>query len=111
MTILNRGPGPFPELAYDAARYGTLADDLECIARGEHTDAEKLQDAPVLFEWKVFISPILHLMGIVMGHPKIADGYVCRTSELITFDPGRSYARTLSRSYRLGQRAEPGVDG
>lgn len=106
MTIFNRGPGPFPHLASDAVKYRALADDLDELARGIHPNAERLSEAPILFEWKLRINPIPHLLGIVMGHPKIPDGSSCRTSELITIDVGQRYARTFSRFYRLGDRAE-----
>lgn len=104
MTILHRGSGPFPELASLAAKYHRLADDLARIARGEHPSADDLRDAPLLMEWKVYLSPVPHLTGIVLGHPWIPDGHTCHTSELFTFDPTEGYARTLSRFYRLYPR-------
>lgn len=106
MPLLHRGAGPFPALAELAVRYRRLADDLDRIARGEHPSAEELRDAPLLMEWKVYIAPIPHLEGIVLGHPWIPDGHDCRTSELFTFDPTAGYARTLSRFYRLLPRPE-----
>ncbi|AMB44807.1 MULTISPECIES: DUF6634 family protein [Methylobacteriaceae] len=104
MSILNTGPGPFPCLRRLACKYRSLADDLECISEGQHPDERKLRDAPLLLDWRVFIAPIPHLQGIVVGHPEIADGAMCRTSGLITFDPFAGYARTFSRFYRLGDR-------
>ena len=105
MSILNRGRGPFPHLARMACRYRSLADDLERIARGDHPDEAELRDAPRLSDWRVYIHPVPNLLGIVVGHPEIGDGRLCRTSELITFDPTGGYARTFSRFYRLGPRA------
>ncbi|MEE7464807.1 hypothetical protein MFUR16E_28230 [Methylobacterium fujisawaense] len=104
MSILHRGAGPFPELARLASKLGKLAEDLERIARGEHPSASDLQDAPILFEWKVYIAPVPYLVGIVLGHPHLRDGCICHTSELYTFDPTSGYARTLSRFYRLSAR-------
>lgn len=104
MPIMHRGAGPFPELARVAQKYRRLADDLERIASGEHPGEEELPDAPLLMEWQVHLEPAPHLEGIVLGHPWIPDGQICRTSELLTFDPIAGYARTLSRFYRLNKR-------
>lgn len=106
MTIFNRGAGPYPHLASDVVKYRALADDLDEIARGLHPNAERLDQAPILFEWKLRMNPLPHLLGTVMGHPKIADGSICRTSEVIIIDVARRYARTFSRFYRLGDRVE-----
>jgi hypothetical protein len=104
MPILNHGPGPFPHLARSAAKHRALAEDLERIARGEHPTPDDLRNAPILFEWHVFLAPVPHLEGIVFGHPYISDGHICRTSELSTLDPQSGYARTFSRFYRLRPR-------
>lgn len=101
MPVLHHGPGPFPDLARVATKYRRLAEDLERVARGEHPTEEDLRDAPLLMEWTVRFAPGPHLSGIVLGHPWIPDGSICRTSELFTFDPTTGYARTLSRFYRL----------
>ncbi|MDH2312339.1 DUF6634 family protein [Methylobacterium brachiatum] len=104
MSILNRGAGPFPELAHRARRYRSLADDLECIARGEHPTDVDLQSAPHLSGWRVYLLPLPYLLGTVVGHLLIEDGQICRTSELVTFDLIAGYARTYSRFYRFEPR-------
>lgn len=106
MTILNIGPGPFPRLAKEAARYRRLAEDLEPIAQGIHPNEEFLENSPILYRWKFFFGPVPHLTGIVHGHPILSDGQMCYTSQLITLNPDRSYARTLSRFYLLGSRED-----
>jgi len=55
----------------------------------------------------VIAYPVPHLVGIVLGHPLLRDGEIW-TSELLTYDPERGYARTLSRFYRL---ESPSSDG
>lgn len=102
MPILNHGSGPFPHLARLACKLSALAEDLQQIARGEHPTERALREAPILMDWRVSLSPMPHLVGTVVGHPEIADGRICRTSELVTFDPVSGYARTFSRFYRLG---------
>ncbi len=106
MAILHEGLGPFPELDRVAARLRRLADDLERIAGGHHPGVDELKDAPLLMEWMAFAAPAPHLVGIVLGHPEIPDGHVCRTSELFSLNREQSYARTRSRFYRLGDQAE-----
>lgn len=101
MPLINRGPGPFPHLALKATRFRALADDLDRIARGEHPTKADLRGAPLLARWSVALQPWPHLFGIVTGHPTVADGRPCRTSQLFTFDPVGQYARTESRLYRL----------
>jgi|SRR4051812_32655061 hypothetical protein len=108
VPVLHRGLGPFPDLARLAHVHRRLADDLDRIARGEHPKADDLQEAPLLMEWKVYLAPVPHLTGIVLGHPYIPDGHICHTSELFTFDPTAGYARTLSRFYRLLPRPVQG---
>lgn len=110
MSILHRGRGPFPELARIAAKHRRLADDLDRIARDGPPTPEELREAPLLMEWRVYITPVPHLIGIVLGHPYIPDGQLCHTSELFTFDPIAGYARTLSRFYRLIPRTAEGFD-
>ena len=100
MSVLNQGPGPFPHLAEIARKYRAIADDLDRIARGRHPGKDELRDAPRLWEWRVIAYPASHLVGIVLGHPLLRDGEIW-TSELLTYDPERGYARTLSRFYRL----------
>lgn len=113
MSILNSGRGPFPHLAVVASKYRQLADDLERVARGEHPTEAELRDAPRLTDWSLHLLPLPlpFLSGIVVGHPLIGDGRLCRTSEVMIFDPAAGYARTFSRFYRLGpRRVGSGID-
>ncbi|WP_091683484.1 DUF6634 family protein [Methylobacterium sp. 275MFSha3.1] len=108
MSIVHRVESPSPELARIAAKYRRLAEDLERAARGEHPSIDDLRDAPLLMEWKVHLTPVPYLEGIVLGHPLIPDGQVCRTSELLLIEHRGGYARTLSRYYRLLPRPDGG---
>jgi hypothetical protein len=47
----------------------------------------------------------LALVGRVEGHPVLGSRWI-RTSQLHHFDELRSFARTLSRYYRLGRRRD-----
>ena len=73
-----------------------------------HLPAEAdLQAAPLLSGWALVAEPpSLHrLVGVVSGHPIIADGW-CTTSVVLVIDPQRQWARTISRLYRLKQPLE-----
>ena len=80
-----------------------LADDLEAIAAGVGPAASELADAPLLQGWDLDIRTVRSLSGVVDGHPRFPPGRRVRTSELFATD-GRTWARTLSRYYRLGTR-------
>lgn len=77
--------------ALDAAEAGPTAADLTA--------------APVLDCWRPLFSrqgtPIL--WGIVSGHPRLRDNDHITTSPLIALDLGNTWARTVSRWYRLAQ--------
>ena len=75
---------------------------VERLAAGEHPSPEELAHAPCLAGWALEAGPNLRLIGVVTGHPRIPDGWV-HTSPLVWISADRSYARTVSRFYRLGQ--------
>lgn len=85
-----------------AERHGVLAADLAGLAAGTAPDPAVLADAPVLTDWRYssFYGDLL--IGRVSEHPHLADGTI-HTSEIIAIDPGRGFARTLSRWYVLGE--------
>lgn len=62
----------------------------------------ELATAPVLQHWRPFrtLDGSVVLGGYVSGHPVLRDGPV-RTSGLLALDPDMSWARTVSRWYRL----------
>ncbi|MCJ2087005.1 hypothetical protein MKK88_13545 [Methylobacterium sp. E-005] len=104
-TTPTEGPAGTP-LGYDVGECGTLralADDLEAIAAGIGPTASELADAPFLQGWDLDVRTVRSLSGVVDGHPRFPPGRRVRTSELFATD-GRTWARTLSRYYRLGTR-------
>ena len=65
-------------------------------------DAPDLSGAPALDDWKVVCDgENAFLVGVVSGHPRIQDGRMTRTSLLVAMNRGKTWARTLSRFYRL----------
>jgi hypothetical protein len=90
-----------------------IKSDFDAYLRGEEPPVVELATAPTLEEWRVNISDTygefrLYLTGEVSGHPSIKDGH-CSTSAVVWLDPAGNWARTMSRVYRLGRRAEDTV--
>ena len=75
------------------------------IAAGSVPGDEELAGAPLLSHWAVEVQPggIVRLVGVVIGHPSIRDGW-CTTSIVLAADVDAGWARTVSRYYRLGPR-------
>ena len=77
---------------------------LEAIKAGPSD--EDLMTAPTLDFWKAVIADdVPRLIGIAIGHPNFPMSEVY-TSMLMFVSKDRSYARTLSRWYRLGPKNE-----
>lgn len=88
-----------------AERLWRLASDLDRYASGHPPTPEELAECPVLEDWRPIHVGERALAGRAFGHPRISDGRVTLTSTLIRTD-GRTFARTMTRLYRLGSPAE-----
>jgi hypothetical protein len=81
----------------EAATRGTIdADDLERLL----IDLRRI--TANAGQWTIGFLPAPCLTGSVTGHPNLADNTCVTTSQLVMFEPSKSWARTLSRLYRLG---------
>jgi len=90
-----------------APRLRALADDCDRLAIHPQAPASLLHGAPLLEHWLPVLSPQgVQLAGVVTAHPVHRDGFVM-TSPLWFADPGDTWARTLSRFYRLGPPRDP----
>jgi hypothetical protein len=103
----------FPFLAPTAAtveltaRLRQLADDLDRIRMGGTPSKTELAVAPLITEWKVALTPMgISLIGFASGHPALGSRRIV-TSPLWVVDPDLRWARSMSRFYRLGERAFP----
>ncbi len=85
-------------------RLRELADDIEAIEEGVAPIAEDLRDAPVLTGWSTVSHQVPVLAGFVAGHPSLKN--LIMTSQVFASD-GQTWARTLSRWYRLGRPIDP----
>lgn len=81
-------------------RLRDLADDLETLEE-EGPRPEDLVDAPMMQAWSFRTGRTRVIAGHVVGHPTIPSGRAALTSDVFATD-GKTYARTLSRMYRLG---------
>lgn len=85
-----------------ACRLRTLADDCERLALGRKVLPILLAKAPLLEDWVPTVTALgVQLVGRVSGHPLHGDSAIV-TSPLWFADPDGTWARTLSRYYRLG---------
>jgi len=80
-----------------------FCDHVEALTAAE-PDAATLAAAPRIDRW----SAILHrdavcLLGRVTGHPRLRPGARAITSPLLRIAPAAGWARTWSRTYRLGR--------
>ena len=79
-----------------------LAHDLDRIAIAAAPTTAELAKAPLLVDWSIVLTLSgLALAGFATGHPMLGARKIV-TSPLWVLDPELSWARTLSRFYRLG---------
>lgn len=78
--------------------------ELKKLRRGEMPSDLELERAPVLAGWLVedLNDGFQRLGGFVTGHPTIRPGW-CWTSIVLFMAVDRTWARTISRYYRLGE--------
>lgn len=83
-----------------ADRLERLAQDLRRLATSPPTE-DDLRDAPLIRTDGPVVRPVLCLSGQVFGHPAVGQGHFSITSELYAMADDETWARTLSRFYRL----------
>jgi len=94
-------------------RVADLRRDLEGLdprRRGRPARAE-FEGAPILEGWRLLFAPgetQVSLLGQVRDHSYIGEGRSAVTSPVVALDPGRTWARTMSRYYRLGDPVPAG---
>lgn len=77
-----------------------LLADLRRIRAGEGPTEEELANAPRLRDWHFSSLSLTCLEGVTIGHPKLGTNSIT-TSALFAVSSDLSWARTLSRFYRL----------
>ncbi len=93
------------DLDHKIMRYNDLLSDLRALRDGFEPLPKVLEDGPKLENWTFATRPAPCLSGVFIDHPKIDSWRPGITSELFFIDIERSFARTRSRFYALGNRA------
>ncbi|WP_149536747.1 DUF6634 family protein [Siccirubricoccus phaeus] len=101
MIVIGEGGRVSGDADGEAARLEALAADLRRFGSLAAPSPEELSAAPLLEAWAVSVRPVVCLVGMVTGHPRLR-GPRCQTSDVWAFAPALGWARTLNRLYRLG---------
>jgi hypothetical protein len=91
---------------YQLARLIALVDDMKEIRSGVSPE-RFAADPPILERWMLANRPVPCLAGLSFGHPLLpGEARPVATSDLCLLADDQTWARTLSRWYRLGRPAE-----
>ncbi|MCA0058051.1 DUF6634 family protein [Mesorhizobium sp. B261B1A] len=94
-------------LIFQVDRLLALAADLERVRRGAPPEVMADEEAPILDRWILAQRVVASLAGLSTGHPQlVGQGRLINTSDLWLLSEDRTWARTLSRWYKLGRPAE-----
>lgn len=106
VTFNPRGADHGVAFDYQLARLTALKTDMEKIQQG--VVPERLAtEPPILERWVMAQRPAMCLAGLSFGHPLLTgEARPIVTSDLILIAEDHSWARTLSRWYRLGRPAD-----
>lgn len=93
-----------PLFRRELERLAGLRADMEEIQRGVPPDRLSGDDAPVLDRWVLGLKAAPYLAGLSTGHPLLpGENRMIGTSALWLMSEDKTWARTLSRWYRLGR--------
>jgi len=104
--LFNPRDVPSAELEAEILRLCALITDLQMLQLGLGAGELASRDVPILDRWALFERAAPCLIGLSTGHPKLhGKDRLMSTSDLRLLAEDGSYARTLSRWYRLGRPA------
>lgn len=94
-------------LSRETVRVGLQA--ALAIRTGKLPTQAELEQAPQISQWAWTDAEagVPRLFGWVEGHPELGTGW-CTTSVVLAMDMERSWARTVSRLYRLAEPLSQG---
>jgi hypothetical protein len=96
---------------FELGRLSALVADMAAIQRGVSPEHLSNGAAPILDHWVMATRMIPCLAGLSSGHPRlVGSGRPITTSDLWLLSDDRTWARTLSRWYRLGRPAGHAAD-
>lgn len=94
-------------LEFHIEKFGRLVSDLEQLQKNNFLPAFDLDRVPVLDHWLLSQRSVPCLVGLSTGHPELTGmNRFVRTSDLWLVSEDMTWARTLSRWYRLGRPVE-----
>ncbi|MBZ9656914.1 DUF6634 family protein [Phyllobacterium lublinensis] len=106
---LEKGETDLDAVGREIQRMEKLVDDLWRVSLIPILKRFDIHDAPLLDHWQPASRSVPCLIGLSTGHPKLTgEGRPIMTSDLVLFSESAGFARTRSRWYRLGQKANAG---
>lgn len=101
---LRQGEGQSREFARFHRKLDELVADMKALRDGSLPEELAGVEPPTLDRWAPALGHKLYLVGLSTGHPKlVGENRLISTSELMLVSEDHTYARTLSRWYRLGR--------
>ncbi len=107
MLLFNQHSEPDTDFERDFLRFSSLVADMDHIRHGVPPVTMAGDDAPLLDRWLLGNVLTPALVGLSTGHPALpGTNRPIATSQVFLMSADMSWARTLSRWYRLGRPAE-----
>jgi hypothetical protein len=112
MMVFNQGSEAGEFFISETARLNTLVADMERILGRSLPETIADRNPPVLERWILAQRTVPCLVGLATGHATLPGrGRLICTSDLWLLSQDHTWARTLSRWYRLGRPfGHPGRD-
>jgi hypothetical protein len=105
--------GDYTPTGVETASFRSYEDRIQVVAPNhapaDFTPGEVPPKSPTLELWWIMDFPECRCQafyGLVLGHPHLGHSSTFRSSALIWYDENFGFARTQSRFYRLGAKAE-----
>ncbi|GLQ80541.1 hypothetical protein GCM10007881_40600 [Mesorhizobium huakuii] len=107
MLLFGRETTTDEMVTFQMDRLLALTADMERVRRGVPPEAMAGDAAPILDRWILAQRAVPCLAGLSTGHPRlVGQDRLIATTDLWLLSEDRTWARTLSRWYRLGRPAE-----
>jgi hypothetical protein len=105
--LFSQGTKADAELVSQARRLEALSADMERVLEGVLPEAIMTEEPPLLDRWILGNTLAPCLVGLSTGHPTlVGTNRAIATSNVWLMSDDMTWARTLSRWYRLGRPAE-----
>lgn len=107
------GDGNSPGFERLLRKLDCLVADMKALRDGSLPEELAGVEPPTLDRWAPAFGNNVYLVGLSTGHPKlVGENRLISTSELMLVSEDQTWARTLSRWYRLGREvSRTALDG